>query len=103
MDKERWHTLPSSVQIGNIGSELTRFKLAFQQKNEAQTKQSLTRCLELLDLTLTDVRRDEYHEELGRLREVVADWLNNTNQYTVDPQDVIDYCTQFAMLERSAL
>ena len=67
----RWLVLSLAEQLGNIGSEVHRARLA-QKVNESRFIAARDRALELFDLTLADVRWRGRIRELARAREVFA-------------------------------
>jgi hypothetical protein len=88
---EHWTTLSIASQLGNVGSEYSRAVLN-HHKNQARFEAARTRFLELLDLTISDVRWNVYRKkELLRLREVSCENF---------PEDLQKYFDQFALLVR---
>jgi len=77
----RWKELSFFEQMANIGSEVER---AIKWKNKSHSEYSrlaFERTLELLDLTVSDIKNKSYLKELMRLREVLADYFAFSNQY----------------------
>ncbi len=97
MDKERWYQLTFAQQMGNIGSEIARARHWENQKDLLEKERALTRAFELIDLTLSDSRWRYRRKELGRLREIIADWYSNQKYYTVMPESVEEYCISFTL------
>jgi len=98
--QQRWNTLTLAQQLGNIGSELNR-AYSWQQKNDRENRnKSLSRALELIDLSLNDPRWPWRLKEISRLREVVADWFSDQKVYHVPPASIINYCTSLTLLKR---
>ena len=59
----RWAKLPLALQMGNIGSEVSR-SLKWYKKNEKRFQVSFERALELFDLSIQGLPRSEK----GKLR-----------------------------------
>jgi len=94
---ERWQTFSLGVQLGHIGGELGRARLAKARNDTSSAQHNLDRALALLDLTLADVRWNKRSHELGILREVVQDQYNQTNLYEVDLPELEQYCNQIVI------
>ncbi|MBN2120480.1 MAG: hypothetical protein JW734_05455 [Candidatus Omnitrophica bacterium] len=98
MNREKWARLSFAQQLGNIGSEIARARYWEEKNDILQRERSLTRTLELLDLTLTSsCRTSSQLKEIGRFREIVGGWLLDNTDYNIKKQSLEDYCTQFAM------
>ena len=83
---EKWSKLSLTQQLGHVASEIARARY-WQEKNEAPNRdKSLERALELIDLTIADIRWKGRLKEIARLREVVCDWLSQKNYYQVSLQ-----------------
>ncbi len=96
----RWFRLSLALQLGNIGSEVSRVLKARAAGNEERMQSAFVRCLELFDLTLCDPRHRERLRELCRVREVLCDFVAGDNQYASTPQDLDRYFTCFAIAGR---
>jgi len=77
----QWFKLLFFEQMANIGSEVERAISWKQKKNKEYSQQAFYRCLELLDLTIADIKNRSRLIELVRLREVLADYFIFDNQY----------------------
>ncbi|MFH2069134.1 MAG: hypothetical protein ABII89_06720 [Candidatus Omnitrophota bacterium] len=77
----RWFKLTFFEQMANLGSEVGR-AIIWKNKNDEYRIKSLERALELLDLTIDDVRNRARLKELTRLREVLVDHFYFDNQYS---------------------
>ena len=75
----RWQTFSFMLQMGNIGSEVSRVTM-LREINKERSAEATLRALELLDLTIQDPKNAGRLKELCQLREVLA--LNDTNQST---------------------
>lgn len=98
MDKGRWHGLTLPQQMGNIGSEIARARHWEGQGDAERRNAAIERALELIDLTLSDVRRRAGLREIARLREVVCAWYCGSDAYDVPPAALQEYCTSFVLL-----
>ncbi len=98
----RWHTLTLAEQLGNVGSEYERAQRWKASNDKARFELAFARMLELLDLTISDVRWKNHRlKELTRLREVICDELWNEEQELHHPRDLKDYFLYFAILARN--
>ena len=77
----RWFKLTFFEQMANVGSEVGR-AIIWKNKNDEYRIKSLERALELLDLTIADVRNRTRLKELTRLREVLVDHFYFDNRYS---------------------
>lgn len=77
----RWFELTFLEQMANIGSEVERAILWKNKKNEYSIK-AIDRALELLDLTIADIKNSKRLKELTRLREVLVDYFYFDNQFS---------------------
>lgn len=68
-------------QMANIGSEVER-TIGWREKNNPEYScLAAERMLELLDLTIDDVKNKKRLRELLRLREVLADFFYASNSF----------------------
>jgi hypothetical protein len=98
----RWFTLSLSEQLGNVGSEISR-AIRWSTRNPETARNALDRALELLDLTLADVRHHRTParlREIARAREVVADFFAGPNQYRSSGPSLQRYFDAFAVAAR---
>src|SRR3989338_5174383 len=79
---KRWYRFSLMEQMANIGSEVER-AISWKKKGRDDTAQAaFFRALELLDLTITGVGRDEGKlKELCRCKEFFADFFYGENKY----------------------
>ena len=77
----RWFKLTFFEQMANVGSEVGR-AIAWKDKNEEYRIKALERALELLDLTIVDIRNRTRLKELTRLREALVDHFYFDNRYS---------------------
>ncbi|MGB9721865.1 MAG: hypothetical protein ACPL28_10345 [bacterium] len=76
----RWFQLTLIEQLSNIGSEVERV-IRWRQKNQKYSIEAIERALELIDLTVADVKNRKRLKELLRLREALVDYFYFDNQY----------------------
>jgi hypothetical protein len=76
----RWKKLSFFAQMANIGSEVER-AIQWQSKNKEYSRIAFERALELMDLTLADVKNKQRLKELVRAREVLVDYFFGENIY----------------------
>ena len=79
----RWAEMPFLEQMANIGSEVER-AISWRKKGRVELSQgAFFRALELLDLTIEGVGRDEGKlGELCRCKELFADFFIGSNLYS---------------------
>lgn len=76
----RWLELTFFEQMANVGSEVARAILWKKKKHEYYI-QAIERGLELLDLTISDVKNKKHLKELLRLREALVDYFYFDNEF----------------------
>lgn len=97
-----WAKLSFCLQMGNIGSEVSR-SLKWFGKNEKRFKVSFERALELFDLTIEAAQDDASSsrsaklKEVCRAREEFCDYFFG-NSWGTDPKKMMRYYDQFAIL-----
>lgn len=77
----RWFGLPLVEQLAHVGSEVERTIRWRDKGNTEFARRAFERALELLDLTIADVKHRSRLRELTRLREVLADYFWFDNRY----------------------
>lgn len=100
-----WAKMPFYLQMGNIGSEVSR-SLKWFNKNEKRFVTSFERALELFDLTMESSRHREAElEEVCRAREEFCDYFLGNNSWGTDAKKMMRYYDQFAIMgmEREAI
>jgi hypothetical protein len=94
---ERWHKLSLMEQLGNIGSEVERIISWKKRGNNDLATKALDRSLELLDLTICDLRwRGGTLKELTRTREILCDAFVGDNVYNTPHEFLSRYFYAFA-------
>ncbi|MFA5129442.1 MAG: hypothetical protein WC477_00820 [Patescibacteria group bacterium] len=94
----RWQTLTLAEQLGNVGSEVSRAVKA--RGSEDRYQSAIARALELLDLTIADIRWHDRLKEIVRTREVLADAASHGSEYSTSLEDLDRYFFYFAMAAR---
>ena len=96
----RWSQLSFSEQMANIGSEVER-ALNWQVKhNTTYCQQAFERSLELIDLTLDNLKNFARHKEVARLREAIVDYFSGTNQFKFTDESLRKYFFNFIFSAR---
>ena len=100
--RESWQKLPITLQMGNIGSEVSRaFKWA-KSGNSQRANKAIDRALELFDFTIEANRKNP-----ARLREVLiareefCDYFFAGNSWHSDPAKIQKYYDGFVIMERA--
>lgn len=94
-----WQKLPFYLQMGNVGSEVSR-SLKWYQKNEKRFETSFVRALELFDLTIEAAGQEGPKlKEVCRAREEFCDYFLG-NSWGTDPAKMMRYYDQFAIAGR---
>lgn len=95
----RWHTMSLSEQMGNIGSEVHRARLA-ENTNEQRFINARDRALELFAFTLADARWRGRLREIARVHEIFCDAVLGGKEYSSRLEDLEKYFDQFAFAAR---
>ena len=95
----KWFNLSLAEQLGNIGSEVGR-AAKWQGRDDKIFWSSVTRAMELFDLTITDTRWRGRLTEIGRAREVFADAVLGGKEYQSSLSDLESYLEPFALMAR---
>ena len=95
--QERWQKMTLAEQMGNIGSEVSRATSALGV-NEQRFWNSVTRALELFDLTLIDIRWRKRRLEIARARDVFCDAVLGGKEFSSDLKSLQPYYDQLAIL-----
>ena len=99
VSRERWHTLSLAEQMGNIGGEVHRARMA-QGVHEERFIKACDRALELFDLTLADPRLRGRLREIARAREVFCDAAEGGAAYGATLAQLEPYFDRFALAAR---
>lgn len=96
----RWAEMPFCLQMGNVGSEVSR-SLKWFGKNEKRFQVSFDRALELFDLTIECAKSHPGRlKEVCRAREEFCDYFLGNSWHT-QPTAMQHYYDQFALLSRN--
>lgn len=80
LTKKQWFSKSIFEQMANIGSEVER-TIKWREKDKDYSRLALERCLELIDLTVTDPKNKNRLKEILRCREALADYFIGRNEY----------------------
>ena len=81
LSAERWASFSLFEQMANIGSEVERALNWRSKKNIEYSERSFYRSLELVDLTINDLKHRVHLQEITRLRECLVDFFAGDNTY----------------------
>jgi hypothetical protein len=95
----RWQTMTLAEQLGNIGSEYER-AIRWKGKSDEHFLPAAHRTLELIDLTISDIRLKYRLKEITRMREMVCEEFFSSFQTAQDKPQLQNYFTQFALRAR---
>jgi hypothetical protein len=98
----RWGRLSLAEQLANVGSEVGRLR-RFSGQDERLAAGAFERALELLDLTLADVRWRGRFREIARARELLCDAAAGGGEYGSTLDAVDRYFLAFAVSARATL
>ena len=96
----RWDKLSFVEQMANIGSEVERAFNWRAKHNLVYCQQAFERSLELIDLTLDNVKGFARIKELARLRETIADYFFGTNEFVSTEESLKKYFLNFTYAAR---
>jgi hypothetical protein len=95
-----WGRLSLAEQLANVGSEVGRLR-RWRDRDEALAGRAFERALELLDLTLADVRWRGRLKEIARARELLCDAATGGHAYATTLEALDRYFLAFAVAARS--
>ncbi len=97
----RWFNLSFAEQMANIGSEVER-TILWREKNQEWSLKAFDRALELLDLSISDLKKrtGPRLKELLRTREVLVDYFLFDNIYASSDDLWRKYFSPFYFLAR---
>ncbi len=95
----KWAKMPFALQMGNIGSEISRAINSKVRGNEDRSKNAAARAIELFELSI-DCNQDSPTrlEELCRGKEEFCDYIYNNNSFNTNPVKLQRYYDQFVTL-----
>jgi hypothetical protein len=100
LDTDKWFNKSLAEQMANVGSEVERTIIWKNKNNPEYSRMAFERMLELIDVTRLDPKNRHRLRELGRMREMLADWFFD-NQYKSTDQSWQKYFYAFNFLARS--
>lgn len=77
----KWGRMSFLGQMANIGSEVNRALSWKIKKNQDYSRRAFERALELIDLTLDNVKGQARLKEVARMREAIVDFFAGSNQF----------------------
>ncbi len=95
----RWFSFSFFEQMAYTGSEIER-AIIWRNKIREYSIKAADRALELLDLTISDVKNIKRLRELVRLREVIVDYFYFDNQFNSSDKFWRKYFLAFAYAVR---
>ena len=95
----RWGRLSLAEQLGNVGTEVGRMR-RWRGKDERLAAGAFERALELLDLTLADLRWRGRLREIARARELLCDAALGGREHGATLEDLDRYFLEFALAAR---
>ena len=96
----RWSRFSFLEQMANIGSETERALNWRAKQNLDYSQKAFERALELIDLTLDDVRDAARLKELARAREALVDFFMGHNEFGSTETSWKNYFLSFAYAAR---
>ena len=100
----RWAQMPCHLQMGNIGSEVSRAVKWKDKGNEKRMTAAAYRALELFELSISACLSFPTSTQTGRLKELCrgkeefADYIFGNNEFHTDPLKMTRYYDQFVTL-----
>ena len=80
--------MPLSLQMLNIGSEISRANRWKAKGNQTQVERAVFRALELIDLTIEAQRGKHNLKEFTRMRETICDYYLGNNFYCSNGEQI---------------
>lgn len=93
-----WAEIPFNLQMGNIGSEVSRSLKWKEKGNEKRMNASIDRALELFDLSMKFSKKSAQLKEICRAREEFCDYFFGDNTFGTNPVQMQRYYDQFVMM-----
>jgi len=78
----RWAEMSFCGQMANVGSEVSRALNWRAKGKDDYSKKAAGRALELLDITISLIKKYSRLKELLRLREALVDFFYGVNEYS---------------------
>jgi len=100
----RWGEMPFPLQMGNIGSEISRALNSKRRGNLDRMNNAAARALELFSFSIEANRENPSRlRELCRAKEEFCDFIFGDNTFNTDPIRLIRYYDQFVTLSSPVL
>lgn len=80
LTEKDWFSKNIFEQMANIGSEVER-TIKWREKDKKYSEMAFERCLELVDLTVADIKNRDRLKEILRSREALVDYFIGENIY----------------------
>lgn len=80
LTQKQWFSKSLFEQMANIGSEVER-TIKWRDKDKKYSEMAFERCLELVDLTVADIKNRDRLKEILRSREALVDYFIGENIY----------------------
>ncbi len=97
----RWMTIPFPLQMGNIGSEVSRAVNSKARGNTERMTNAAYRAIELFEFTIDDnLKNPGRLKEICRAKEEFCDYIFGDNTFNTDPQKMVHYYDQFVSLAK---
>ena len=98
----KWFEYTLCQQMGNIGSEVGRAN-RWKEKDPKLFESAVFRAIELLNLTLSDLRWKNRCKEIARAKEAVCDAFTGGKEYNSNFEDLEKYFYHFAFAARNLI
>lgn len=95
LESGRWNTFTLAFQLANVGADYGRALRGKISGDDARMWSALDRCLELLDVTISDPKHRKRLKELCKLREVICDFFVGDNEYQSTGESLDRYFLAF--------
>lgn len=96
----RWAEMPFAMQMGNIGSEVSRAVNSKARGNDERAENAAARAIELFELTIDcNQKYGTRLRELCRGKEEFCDYIFGGNSFHTDPVKMVRYYDQFVVVK----
>ena len=97
----RWASMSFPLQMGNIGSEISRAINSKKRGNFERMNNAAERAIELFELSIdANINSPTRLKELCRGKEEFCDYIFGDNSFNTDPVKMLNYYDQFVSLAR---
>lgn len=94
LTRERWFQFTIFEQLANVGMDIER-AIQWRGQNATYSHQAFDRALELLDLTIADLKNKKRLKEICRIRYLLVDHFVYDNEHHSTDEQWQDYFYQF--------